>query len=155
MSQRASPCNSPPRYFAGDDSQWPTYLPSCSPPGPPPPSPASVTAKQYRDAIDARGQLIAGRRGATTAVDVPLNRARKLADTLSVLVSRALPDDPASLAEWNQLKRVGRRGVRQTTGEDAGQPAAPAATPQTSGAATPVTASVIAEPVPPEQVKVA
>jgi hypothetical protein len=93
-------------------------------------------AEQYRSAIDARGQSIANRRGATEAVDALLAQARKHVNTISVLLTRVLEGNRALLAEWQQLKRVTIKGVPGTATADA------PATSVTQGA--PVT------PVPPE-----
>ena len=81
-------------------------------------------AAQYKAAIDKRGQLVAQRRGATESVDEQLRRARELVDAISVIVTRALRTDPATLAEWRQLKRVTVKGV-QGKGADVSTPAAP------------------------------
>jgi len=72
---------------------------------------------RYQAALDARGQMIAQRRGATTAIDLQLDRGRRLVDTISVLVTRALRSDPPALAEWEQLKRVTLKGVQETDEE--------------------------------------
>jgi hypothetical protein len=84
-------------------------------------------AARYKAAIDKRGQLVAQRRGATESVDEELRRARDLVDAISVIVTRALRTDPATLAEWEQLKRVTVKGV-QGKGAAVPTPAAPETT---------------------------
>jgi hypothetical protein len=84
-----------------------------------------AAADAYRQAIDSRGQFRAQRHGATQSIDRLDRRATKLLTTISVLVTRALRDNPAAQAEWEQLKRV-KKVASGTPG--AGVPDAPVAT---------------------------
>ena len=90
-----------------------------------------AAAERFKAAVDSRGQMIAQRRGATADVDVQLHRARKLVDALSILVARTLRDDPATLAEWEQLKRVTQKPgpLATTAGEAPATPVSVAGTP--------------------------
>jgi hypothetical protein len=62
--------------------------------------------EQLKAAIDSRGHAVAQRSGATERVDAQREHARKLVDAIAVLVTRALRDDRATLAEWTQLSRI-------------------------------------------------
>ena len=97
-----------------------------------------AVVQQYRKVIDSRGQSMAQRHGATEGVDVQIKEARKLMKSLSAQVKLALRNDPATLAEWKQLVRIGRKGAQGTT--PAAEPdvsAPPAATPLPEDAAPP------------------
>jgi hypothetical protein len=99
-----------------------------------------VAVEQFRKVIDSRGQSWARRHGATEGVDVQLAKTRRLVKTISAQVVKALRSDPAALAEWKQLIRIGRKGVQGTT---------PAAEPDASAspAATPAPQDIAPSPV--------
>jgi hypothetical protein len=95
-----------------------------------------VALVAYRAAVDERGQAVAQRAGATKSITVHVNRARKLVDSISPIVQKALRSDPVLLAEWKQLKRVTLKGVQGSV-EVPGEGSTPAAPPDT----TPLAAS--------------
>jgi hypothetical protein len=99
----------------------------------------SVT-RELRGAIDARGQSIGNRRGATKKLDLLLGQAQKHVNTIDALLPRVLSGNRALLAEWKQVKRVTIKGVPRSASADAPDapvtpvtpidPAAPATVPQ-------------------------
>ena len=107
--------------------------------------------EQLKATIDARGHAVAQRSGATERVDAQRQHARQLVDAIDVLVTRALRDDRATLAEWKQLSRITQKsggtqvspqgtegpsaetpapvqGAEKGTAADVVKPASPAAT---------------------------
>jgi hypothetical protein len=98
-----------------------------------------AVAAQFRGVVDARGQSVAERSGATKSIGVQLKKARKLVETISVIVTKALRSDPVTLAEWRQLKRVTVKGV-QGSGQVKVQAPAPDVPPaSTQPSASPAT----------------
>jgi hypothetical protein len=104
--------------------------------------------EQYKAAIDARGHAVAQRTGATERVHAQREHARNLVDALDVLVTRALRDDRATLAEWTQLSRITqKRGGTQVSPE--GTAVSPVETPALVRGAEKGTAADVAKPASP------
>lgn len=89
-------------------------------------------AAALKQVIDARKVNVVNRRGASKAFDEAIGRGRKAVDTLTALVKEQFRNDPATLAEWMQLRRIPKSGVRQHPGATAGA---------RTGASTPVSAA--------------
>lgn len=73
-----------------------------------------ATSLAYKQEIDARGQALVARKGATKAVDAALATGRKIVTTMSVIVTKALRRNPSALAEWTMAHRVTNKGVKGT-----------------------------------------
>jgi enamine deaminase RidA (YjgF/YER057c/UK114 family) len=80
-------------------------------------------AADYKKEIDAHGQARGRLTGATTGIRAELEIGRKAVETISVIVVKTLRNDPAALAEWNQIKRVTIKGRKPSI-----QPVDPPAT---------------------------
>jgi hypothetical protein len=67
------------------------------------------TAVALKNAVDARRTSVVNRRGASNGFLEALGRGRKAVDRLTVIVKRELRDDPTTVSEWMQLRRIPRR----------------------------------------------
>jgi hypothetical protein len=92
-------------------------------------------AAAYKQSIDARGQAVVGRKGATEGLDAQLATGRRVIETLSVMVRRQLRQDTVGLAEWEQARRVTIKGAQPRS------PVAPSPVGTTPAAATPAVAA--------------
>jgi hypothetical protein len=122
------------------------------------PAQLRAAAAALKDAIETRGTSVANRVGASKQFHVALVNGRKAVDSLTVLIKRQLKGDTATIAEWMQLRRIPKVGVRVPAGTTVPVPvpvtvpAVPATVPATAPATTPVTAAAMA---PEQQSKVA
>ena len=84
-------------------------------------------AEAYKQEIDLRGKARGSSTGATTGIHAEFGIGRKAVSSISVIVTKVFRQQPAVLAEWEQIKRVTIKGVKAVA------PSAPA----TGAAATP------------------
>jgi hypothetical protein len=84
-------------------------------------------AAALKSAIDARRTRVVNRRGASKGFDEAIVQGRKAVDRVTVLVKRELRNDPTTISEWMQLRRLPRRS-----------PVAGTNTPAAAGPTTPV-----------------
>jgi hypothetical protein len=114
------------------------------------PAQLRAAAAALQDAVDTRGKSVANRVGASKHFHEALVSGRKAVDSLTVLIKRQLKGDKATIAEWMQLRRILKVGVRVPAGTTvpasvpATVPAVPATVPATAPATAPVTAAVTA-----------
>ena len=71
-----------------------------------------TVAAAYKQEFDARGQAKGAVTKATTVVRTDIVSGRKAVEAMSVIVTKALRNDPATLAQWHQIKRVTIKGVQ-------------------------------------------
>jgi len=100
-------------------------------------------AASLREVIDERKVNVVNRRGASRGFDEAIGRGRKAVDAMTALVKLGLQGDPATVAEWMQLRRIPRAGVRQNTGATAGAGAF-ASVPATAAVTAPVQGTRVA-----------
>ena len=86
-----------------------------------------TAADAYKAAIDAQGQAVGSRRGATERLRQAKSAGRRTRNAITALLKRELAADPAALAEFKQLTRVTLRRVRGSAGAAAVAGAAPEA----------------------------
>lgn len=87
-----------------------------------------------RKAIDARGIAIGQRRKAGEALRDVFLRGKRVVDALTVVVARRYRDDIATIAEWNQVRRVVNVASRAVAAEAIAEPFRAASAPAQSAA---------------------
>jgi hypothetical protein len=90
------------------------------------PSQLRNKAAALQDAIDARRTTAVNRRGASKGFVEAIARGRKAVDRLTVVVKRELRDDPTTVSEWMQLRKLRKVAVRPAA--TPGTPSAPVVT---------------------------
>jgi hypothetical protein len=77
------------------------------------------SAAALKSAVDARRTRVVNRRGASKGFNEAMVQGRKAVDRLTVLVKRELRDDPTTVSEWMQLRRLPRRSAATGTSRPA------------------------------------